>query len=127
MIKIDLSEPGKEEAFPVEEGEPTPKASDYCCECCAPCLRPFRKLWKLARWLGQYDLYPLLSLNFFFRFAFAAYKSIFAFFCMASFGYGSAEVCRLFFSFFSPCGGFFFRMLCPPRLPVCLPAKHGPS
>ena len=36
--------------------------------------------------------YPLLSLNFFFRFAFAAYKSVFAFFCMAMLGYGAAEV-----------------------------------
>jgi MFS family permease len=41
------------------------------------------KAWRFARWLGGYDLYPLLSLNFFFRFSFAAYKSVFAFFCMA--------------------------------------------
>jgi len=31
-------------------------------------------------------------LNFFFRFAFAAYKSVFAFFCMEALGYGTAEV-----------------------------------
>ena len=44
--------------------------------------------------MAEYDLYPLLSLNFFFRFAFAAYKSIFAFFCSSAFGYGAKEVWR---------------------------------
>ena len=46
---------------------------------CAVCpSNPFcvrlSKAWKFAVWLAKYDLYPLLSLNFFFRFAFAAYK-----------------------------------------------------
>ena len=54
--------------------------------------RCLRKIWVFARWLSGYDLYPLLSLNFFFRFAFAAYKSIFAFYCMAQLGYGAKEV-----------------------------------
>ena len=48
-----------------------------------------RKTWTLARWLAGYDLYPLLSLNFFFRFAFAAYKSIFAFYCMTQLHFGA--------------------------------------
>ena len=46
----------------------------------------------LLVWLAKYDLYPLLSLNFFFRFAFAAYKSIFAFFCAAAMAYKAKEV-----------------------------------
>lgn len=52
------------------------------------------KAWRFAKWLGGYDLYPLLSLNFFFRFSFAAYKSVFAFFCMAMLNFEKKQVCR---------------------------------
>jgi len=51
-----------------------------------------RKTYKFAVWLNKHSLYPLLLLNFFFRFAFAAYKSVFAFFCMKQLGYETAEV-----------------------------------
>ena len=67
------------------------RRGDDECTSWGPC-RYFRKTWKFARWLAQYDLYPLLSLNFFFRFAFAAYKSVFAFFCMGVLHYGSDQV-----------------------------------
>ncbi len=61
--------------------------------CCDNRLWRFCTLsWKLAMWVAQYDLYPLLTLNFFFRFAFAAYKSVFAFFCASAFGYEAREV-----------------------------------
>eukprot|EP00965_Chrysotila_dentata_P112213 3709483-Pleurochrysis_carterae.AAC.2 len=48
-------------------------------------------LSRAQAWLAHYDLYPLLSLNFFFRFAFAAYKSSFAFYCAAAFSYNASE------------------------------------
>jgi len=89
MVKIDLSDlrTGGAES----EGQLSPReAGSECCNY-KPC-RMVRKAWRFAKWLAQYDLYPLLSLNFFFRFAFAAYKSVFAFFCMALLHYGSREV-----------------------------------
>ena len=82
-VKISLSD---NDAVPEQEGLSTPKGSSICMP------RWLRKLCIFAKWLAGYDLYPLLSLNFFFRFAFAAYKSIFAFYCMSQMGYGSKEV-----------------------------------
>jgi len=62
----------------------------YCMD--NPVCRTVVKVWRFARWLAGYDLYPLLSLNFFFRFSFAAYKSVFAFFCMAMLNYKKSQV-----------------------------------
>ena len=80
LVKIDLS-----------EGADDSTAEAHSCASSGP-GRNFRKMWKFMRWLAQYDLYPLLSLNFFFRFAFAAYKSVFAFFCMGVMHYGADQV-----------------------------------
>ena len=68
---------------------PTPP---FPAPCGWPACRCLRKTYRFLLWLAGYDLYPLLSLNFFFRFAFAAYKSVFAFFCMHAFGFGASEV-----------------------------------
>ena len=75
MVKISLND--TKESYPVDEtnvpgggGGGAPPTG-----CMAwPVCRFLRKSWLFARWLAGYDLYPLLSLNFFFRFAFAAYK-----------------------------------------------------
>ena len=96
MVKIDLSE-AEEHAdapFPVDQASPRANRDPFAEPTCwdyKPC-RVARKAWRFAKWLGQYDLWPLLSLNFVFRFAFAAYKSVFAFFCIAMLSYGSREV-----------------------------------
>lgn len=50
------------------------------------------KTMRFLGWLAGYDVYPLLCLNFVFRFAFAVYKSVFAFYCMKALGFGTAEV-----------------------------------
>jgi MFS family permease len=86
MVKIDLTE--------TRRSRDSAEAADSCCGSLSeyPLCRKAGKMWKFALWLAGYDLYPLLSLNFFFRFAFAAYKSIFAFFCMAMLGFGTAQV-----------------------------------
>ena len=95
MVRIDLG--GEEEATSPTEAaaRDSRDASGSGGEggCCQrkPC-RTARKAWRFAKWLGTYDLWPLMSLNFFFRFAFAAYKSVFAFFCMALLNYGAREV-----------------------------------
>lgn len=88
MVKIDLSD---QRACGAQTG------IDADLSRCVLCTdnkvaRSLSKAWKFACWLAGYDLYPLLSLNFFFRFAFAAYKSVFAFFCMAMLSYNSAKV-----------------------------------
>ena len=94
LIKIDLNagppKPDQESGRRREDRASAERFHDGCMAW-GPC-RYFRKTWKFARWLAQYDLYPLLSLNFFFRFAFAAYKSVFAFFCMGVMNYGSDRV-----------------------------------
>ena len=100
MVKIDLTEstPADEDA-PGEEGAGTVPAAASAgstnprssCSTLGPC-RFARKVWMFGRWLSTHGLYPLLSLNFFFRFAFAAYKSVFAFFCMGVLSYGEKEV-----------------------------------
>ena len=95
LIKIDLSEAKQQpEAFPVEQQPPRERWMDEALLCPGIPIRcpTLRKTFKFMRWLAQYDLYPLLSLNFFFRFAFAAYKSVFAFFCMGVMHYGSDQV-----------------------------------
>ena len=43
-------------------------------------------------WLSSQGVYSLLSLNFFYRFAFSAYKTVFALYCAAALGYGAPEV-----------------------------------
>lgn len=96
MVKIDLgSGPNdnsdREEGGEGGEGGEVRRAERSCCTNNRLC-RCIRKAYKLAIWLAKYDLYPLMTLNFFFRFAFAAYKSIFAFFCAARLGYGAKEV-----------------------------------
>jgi len=94
MVKIDLTATRADGA---SEGLESPSgataASGACASlfACGAC-RCLRKTYRFARWLAGYDLYPLLTLNFFFRFAFAAYKSIFAFFCIEMLGYGTAQV-----------------------------------
>ena len=46
--------------------------------------RAFTLLVRLSR--------PSRSLNFFYRFAFSAYKTVFALYCAAALGYGAPEV-----------------------------------
>lgn len=92
MVKISLND--AKEGYPVDatnaagakSQEPTSGLR------AGPVCRYVRTMVLFLKWLGGYDLYPLLSLNFFFRFAFAAYKSIFAFYCMTKLGYGTKEV-----------------------------------
>ena len=50
------------------------------------------KFLLLVTYLGQHGVYPLLLLNFFYRFAFAAYKSNFAFLCDEALDFGPREV-----------------------------------
>lgn len=50
-------------------------------ENCGPCGRGARSLWLLLVYLAKFNVVPLLALNFFFRFAFAAYKSNFPYLC----------------------------------------------
>jgi len=83
MVKIDLSK--------TRPCGPDGEENSARCGLCSENSR-LTKAWKFAVWLNGYDLYPLLSLNFFFRFAFAAYKSVFAFFCMAMLSYGADQV-----------------------------------
>jgi hypothetical protein len=51
-----------------------------------------RTMYLLAAWLSSQGVYSLLSLNFFYRFAFSAYKTVFALYCAAALGYGAPEV-----------------------------------
>mmetsp|Transcript_6515 Transcript_6515/g.16086 ORF Transcript_6515/g.16086 Transcript_6515/m.16086 type:complete len:538 (+) Transcript_6515:78-1691(+) len=50
------------------------------------------KVWLLLVYLASHGVIPLLFLNFFFRFAFAAYKSNFAFLCHSALEFGPKEV-----------------------------------
>ena len=92
MVKISLSD--AKESYPVDvTNTPATSSQEPTSGICAGSLcRCFRTTFLFMKWLAGYDLYPLLSLNFFFRFAFAAYKSIFAFYCMTKLGYGTKEV-----------------------------------
>jgi len=85
MVKIDLSEAATDKDRATAEHKDLIGEEERACS-------GLRKAWLFAKWLAGYDLYPLLSLNFFFRFAFAAYKSIFAFYCMTQLSYGAKEV-----------------------------------
>jgi len=91
MVKLDLEPVMNSNSV---EGALSPSSQDGARGGCmdGKLCRCMRKMWWLAKWLAKYDLYPLLTLNFFFRFAFAAYKSIFAFFCARAFDYDAAEV-----------------------------------
>ena len=97
MVKIDLTEstPADEDA-PGEEGAgtaPPPAPSPTRGALAAPSARAASRARCGCSAAGfRHGLYPLLSLNFFFRFAFAAYKSVFAFFCMGVLSYGEKEV-----------------------------------
>jgi len=89
MVKIDL---GATKGCGDAEGA-TDGAGTKCLYCTDnKVCRSVVKAWRFAKWLGGYDLYPLLSLNFFFRFSFAAYKSVFAFFCMAMLNFEKKQV-----------------------------------
>jgi len=50
------------------------------------------KFWLLIAYLASHGVIPLLFLNFFYRFAFAAYKSNFAFLCHSALEFGPREV-----------------------------------
>lgn len=58
-------------------------------ERCGACGRGLHKCWLLLLYLAQFSVYPLLTLNFFFRFAFAAYKSNFPYLCEEALDYGT--------------------------------------
>ncbi|KAL1500071.1 hypothetical protein AB1Y20_012746 [Prymnesium parvum] len=86
LVKLDLAEGDTR-----SEASSQPSSAQHGWRAWRLCVC-MRKTYKLSIWLGKHGLYPLLLLNFFFRFAFAAYKSVFAFFCMEALGYGTAEV-----------------------------------
>ena len=90
MVKIDLS--GQRAGS--EPGCASDSAEASQCGVCTDnrVCRTLVKAWRFAKWLGGYDLYPLLSLNFYFRFSFAVYKSVFAFYCMSMLHFEKTQV-----------------------------------
>jgi DHA1 family tetracycline resistance protein-like MFS transporter len=68
--------------------EPGEEVTYYC----GPVGKALYKFWLLMVYLAKHGVIPLLFLNFFFRFAFAAYKSNFAFLCYDALKFGPKEV-----------------------------------
>jgi len=59
---------------------------------CGAVGKALYKFWLLIAYLASHGVIPLLVLNFFYRFAFAAYKSNFAFLCHSALSFGPKEV-----------------------------------
>jgi len=68
--------------------EPGEEVTYYC----GSVGKALYKFWLLVVYLAKHGVIPLLFLNFFFRFAFAAYKSNFAFLCHDLLQFGPKEV-----------------------------------
>lgn len=52
----------------------------------------YQKIYNCYQLITQYELLPLLFFNFFFRFSFSVYKSIFSFFCIKNLNFSSKEI-----------------------------------
>lgn len=86
-VKIDLSEVEGGQS-PKQEGLASPGPQTRC----GKLARSLHKGWLFMLWLGKHGIYPLLTLNFVFRFAFSVYKTVFAYFCFYAAGYGPKGV-----------------------------------
>ena len=77
LVKIDLSDQRACGTCTPEDSTGERHSSSICALCADTWLcRTVVKGWRFARWLAGYDLYPLLLLNFYFRFSFAVYKYV---------------------------------------------------